>query len=279
MRIQTRFAPTKLRSRALSVAFSALLSVVVPATPAFAAPTSGKIKPDLLYHNYCSVCHGDKGDGRSRASNSLRPPPKDFTTAGSSMNRTYMIAVVADGKPGTAMVGWKTQLSQAEIESVVDWIRSQFMSSKPMQPDPSANAEISGIRAHGGRAQDAMPAMPSAQPGTNQTIAADMSLPFMNGLKGNVAAGRKFYDTNCATCHGKQGDGKGPRAYFINPKPRNFLDKFARSNFNRPVLFAAVSMGRPGTEMPAWSKVINDQEIANVAEYVFQQFIRSPGGK
>ena len=37
-------------------------------------------------------------------------------------------------------------------------------------------------------------------------------------------------------------------------------------------------MGKLGTEIPAWSKVLTEQEIADVAEYVFRKFIR-PGGK
>jgi mono/diheme cytochrome c family protein len=43
---------------------------------------------------------------------------------------------------------------------------------------------------------------------------------------------------------------------------------------NRPILFATISMGRLGTEMPAWSKVLSDQEIADVSEFVFRQYIR-----
>jgi mono/diheme cytochrome c family protein len=259
----------------------ALLAFAWPTTPVQAAPAAG-IKPDLLYHNYCSVCHGDKGDGNSRASRSFKRPPRDFTTAGDSMTRDYMLTVVADGKPGTAMMGWKTQLSAAEIAAVVDWIRATFMAGKPFAPADPHQAGISGTRAHGGRAQDAGEparlALPS-QPAHAPMPAADMTLPFANGLKGNTNAGRVFYNANCATCHGEKGDGKGPRAYFINPKPRNFLEPSVRSGFNRPILFAAIYMGRPGTEMPAWSKVISDQEIANVAEYVFQQFIRKPAGK
>lgn len=230
---------------------------------AYAAGPAQRIQPNLLYHNYCSVCHGDKGDGNSRASNSFKQPPRNFTLAGDSLTREYMINIVTDGKPGTAMVGWKTQLTSNEIAALVDWIRATFMSGKSSPEAVSPHAGISGIQAHGGRGS-----------GPAVTPAADMSLPFLSGLKGNAAAGKVFYDGNCATCHGKQGDGKGPRAYFINPKPRNFLDPAYRGSYNRPVLFAAIAHGRPGTEMPAWNKVISDQEIANVAEYVFQQFIR-----
>jgi mono/diheme cytochrome c family protein len=105
-----------------------------------------------------------------------------------------------------------------------------------------------------------------------------MSLPMPNGLRGDARKGGAFYNANCATCHGVKGDGKGPRAYFIHPAPRNFADAGSRTMLNRPLLYAATSMGKLGTEMPAWSKVLTEQEIADVAEYVFAKFIR-PGDK
>lgn len=336
----------------LATAWMALL----PTASAGERPAKGgTIRPDVLYHNYCSVCHGDRGDGRSRAQGSLNPPPRDFTTAG-ELTREAMIALVTYGKPGTAMTAWKTQLTDEEIASVVDYVRKTFMvvaldprlqkgkgiyirncavchgergqgSSLPVGgptlprnlASPQSREElsrermitsvtqgrpgtamaafrnrlstedieavveyvraalmvpetsISGIKAHGGRKSDPQPqaAIPAA---------ADMSMPFPDGLKGNAAKGATFYNANCATCHGLKGDGKGPRAYFINPKPRNFQDPSFQSRFNRPAVYAATSMGRLGTEMPAWSKVLSKQEIADVAEYVFQKFML-PGQK
>ena len=86
----------------------------------------------------------------------------------------------------------------------------------------------------------------------------------------------KIYQQQCATCHGAKGDGAGPRAYFINPKPRNFTEVQWRDRTNRVALFAAVSEGRLASEMPAWNKVATPQQIADVAEYVFQSFVQ-PG--
>lgn len=86
----------------------------------------GVINPSLLYHNYCSVCHGDHGDGRSRAQSSLVPPPRDFTTA-ANLTRDAMITIVTHGKANTAMTAWKTQLNDKETEAVVDFIRDTFM--------------------------------------------------------------------------------------------------------------------------------------------------------
>jgi mono/diheme cytochrome c family protein len=102
---------------------------------------------------------------------------------------------------------------------------------------------------------------------------ADMSLPMPKGLKGDPEKGRDFYMQNCFTCHGVTGAGDGPRAYFINPVPRDFLLETSRQYLNRPTLFEAITNGRQGSEMPAWGRVLNEQEIANVAEYVFQSFI------
>jgi len=108
------------------------------------------------------------------------------------------------------------------------------------------------------------------------TAIADMSLPMPLGLKGDPDKGRIFFMSNCFTCHGIKGDGDGPRAYFITPPPRDFLLETSRQRLNRPVLFEAITNGRLGTNMPAWGKVLSNQEIADVAEFVFQNFISAP---
>lgn len=249
--------------------------VVAAAANAGERPAKGgEIKPDVIYHNYCSVCHGDRGDGRSRARNSLVPPPRDFTTA-QGLTRDYMISIVANGKAATAMTAWKTQLNEREIAAVVDYIRHTFVEGQAAAGAttlPGATAAISGTNAHGGRERDSAAALPGA--GAPAPVKSDMSLPLPNSLTGMTARGERFYAKNCATCHGQKGDGNGPRAYFIRPRPRNFLDASSRTSFNRPALYAAIAMGKTGTEMPAWSKVLSEQEIADVAEYVFRQFIQ-----
>ncbi len=314
---------------------------------------TGDTNPALLYHNYCSVCHGDRGDGHSRASRSLVPPPRDFTSA-TNLTRDVMIWTVKNGKPGTAMSSWKTQLNDKEIEAVVDYIRNGFMQAAldPMvakgrdiytqncmnchgesgkgpliaeprlknTPDLSsekARAEYKRERlvtaiAHGkpGTAMEGygkklhkeeleavadyiekviMTAPITSLSGKNarggqavapapQTSATAGDPPLPNGLVGNLKRGEKAYMTNCSACHGIKGDAQGPRAYFITPKPRNFIDP-SSAMFNRPMLFASISNGKPGTVMPAWSKVLSDQEIADIAEFVYTNFIRASAAK
>ena len=221
----------------------------------------------LLYHNYCSVCHGDRGDGKSRAAGALSTVPRDFGSEASKreLTRERIVLAITHGRPGTAMVGWKTQLSDADIGVLAEHVLTQFVQRDAGAPTP--HAAISGTQAHGGREADS----------TAPAARLDLTASFPNRLKGNLGRGSVFYMANCAACHGAAGDGAGPRAYFIRPKPRNFLDPAAQARFNRVTLFHAVSEGRVGTEMPAWKQVASPQQIADVAEYVFQAFVAPPG--
>lgn len=90
---------------------------------------SGRVEAPALYHNYCSVCHGDNGDGNSRAKTSLVPPPTNFTDEKlrGKLTRDYIAAIVTHGKPRTAMVSWKTQLGDAEIAALADYVRVTFV--------------------------------------------------------------------------------------------------------------------------------------------------------
>ncbi|WP_371374289.1 cytochrome c [Thalassotalea aquiviva] len=98
--------------------------------------------------------------------------------------------------------------------------------------------------------------------------------PLPNDLSGEYFAGKTLYENTCIHCHGENGDGKGPRAYFIFPKPRNFTHPAARESFSRAHIFEQVRTGVERTEMPAWGKVLTEQQMADVAEYVFSTFIR-----
>ena len=161
-----------------------------------------------LYHNYCSVCHGDKGDGKSRASGSLSTVPRDFTSAASKqdLSRERIAAVIAHGKAGTAMVGWKTQLSSADIDVLAEHVYTRFVLGQGLPAAAAGATSISGTRAHGGREADA-----SSSGSTPARV--DMTVGLPNGLKGDSRRGGAFYLANCATCHGARGEGRAREFY------------------------------------------------------------------
>ena len=121
-----------------------------------------------------------------------------------------------------------------------------------------------------------MMGMPSTMTGGHE-INVDMEAAIPNKLRANVKWGREFYMKNCFTCHGVEGDGQGPRAYFNRPPPRDFTSSASRQILNRPRIFDSITKGRVGTVMPAWGKVLTEQEIANLTEFVFQAFIKGKG--
>jgi cbb3-type cytochrome c oxidase subunit III len=203
------------------------------------------VRGEQLYVRHCAVCHGDRGSGAVWTQSSLNPPPRNFTTAHRDvLTRERMITSVTYGRPGTAMMSFRKRLSPEDIETVVDYIRANFLGT-------------------------AVPATAAPPP----VAQVDMSLPFPHGLRGDIDKGRAFFNNNCFTCHGREGNGQGPRSKFLVPKPRNFLTAESRRRFNRPALFKAVRDGVEGSVMPSWGKVLTDQQIADVAEYVFEAFI------
>jgi len=212
-----------------------------------------------IYSRSCSVCHGDRGDSASWAKNSLNPAPVDFTAHGlERLSRDKMIDTVTFGSKNTAMMPFTVQLSREEIAATVDYIRTAFM---PEGMGPGVEGHDHGDAGHAGHDH-----------GDQQQAAAD-DAPFPDGLVGDPAWGRTFYEANCAECHGVKGDGEGPRAYFMIKKPEDFLSRQAQTELDRPKLLEHVSKGVVGTTMPAWEKVLTAQEIANVAEYVYRAFL------
>ena len=334
-----------------------LLSLLLLNIPAISqAAEAGKPNAALLYHNYCSVCHGDRGNGKSKANMALNPPPRDFSSPASKreLTRERIIYAIAKGRPNTAMVGWESQLSEAETAALADYLLNHLinpenavsshpgrllyvqscavchgdhgdggrwtsgMSVRPrdftsergraLQRDTMVDAVthgrlntamasfngqlnqqqigdvvdyirlafmalpeeiegLSGTYAHGRE----VPAEPAKKP---EPVVIDMNAPMPQELNGNLVAGRDFYMANCFTCHGVNGDGQGPRAYFIRPKPANFFDDKYQQGFNREAIFKAIRDGKLGTEMPAWGKVLSDQQIADIAEFVFSAYIQ-----
>ena len=241
-----------MRSRLLS-----LTALLLPAALCGTAQAGEPIDAERIYQESCSVCHGDDGRGAVWGQASLSVPPRNFRTAESrqELTRERMIASVTAGRPGTPMPGFGTQLSIPEIMAVVDWVRAEFMTpAEPVAADPRG-ARLPGNTEYG-------PIGPAQPRGT---------LP--EDYAGDPGQGALLYAQNCVDCHGANGGGDGPRAYFIFPKPRNFQDPATREYLSRRNLYNGIRFGVVGKEMPAWGKVLSDGQIADLTEYVYRQFI------
>ncbi len=87
-------------------------------------------------------------------------------------------------------------------------------------------------------------------------------------------AGKASYDRNCSQCHGDKGDGNGPAAAHLTPRPRDFTSgKFKIRTTPSGMLPTdddlrrVIRTGMPYTSMPAWPN-LPDAEVAGLIQYV-----------
>jgi high-affinity iron transporter len=85
----------------------------------------------------------------------------------------------------------------------------------------------------------------------------------------SAARGQQFFAENCITCHGEQGDGKGPSAAQLQPPPANFTDATFMRGETPYDFFHVISLGKRNTAMPAWNGALSVQDRWDLVAYVW----------
>lgn len=89
-----------------------------------------------------------------------------------------------------------------------------------------------------------------------------------NSWAGDAARGKKIFFANCVVCHGEKGNGQGPAAATMDPKPRNFTSKSEMKGIDEARLRKSITEGRPGTAMVSFAKTLSKQDIEDVIAYI-----------
>lgn len=92
--------------------------------------------------------------------------------------------------------------------------------------------------------------------------------------EGSGTNGKQLYDQYCSTCHGLDGKGEGTAAVYISPKPRDFTRGIYKFQ-STPVgslptdedLHRTLKSGMPGSAMPAWDR-LSDQQRSDLIAYI-----------
>jgi mono/diheme cytochrome c family protein len=250
-----------------------------PAAPTGLGPTPGEgdvqaTRGQLLYANYCSGCHGEKGDGKGLAARFLNPKPRDFgearfrlaTTMNAIPSDDDLKAVIRNGMPGSAMFAFG-HLPDDDIQALVVQVRRLLRQGQESRLRQSAIDQ----------GEDIDPAELSetldrqTRPG-DPVIVPDQ---FPEPTKESIARGAELYANRaragCVACHGETGKGDGVQEQRnddgMPTRPRDFTRGIFKSGRDRRQLYARISRGLPGTPMPGTSST-TPEEIGDLINFI-----------
>ena len=103
-------------------------------------------------------------------------------------------------------------------------------------------------------------------------IAVALVFPILVWAKGDAEKGKASYKTFCVSCHGETGNGDGPGAAALNPKPAKFTDTAYMSKLTDEHLVKVITEGGAAVGkspmMVSWKGALNAQQIQDVVAYV-----------
>jgi mono/diheme cytochrome c family protein len=196
--------------------FTAMSSYLAGRKTAVPAALTGA----ALYKEACLRCHGEKGDGLGPITLYLDPSPRDLTKVSfmNSKPRERFRKAIAEGVPGTSMPPWGKAMTEAQVDSVLEYVETAFVKSKR---GPIKERKL---------------------PETNPVAMS----------KGSAQRGETIFAARCGGCHGRKGDGKGPNSLDILPRPRNLRNARFVESVSDKRMFESILYGVQGTAMPPW---------------------------
>ena len=223
--------PGKLSARyAPIIAVMAIFLALVFFVPAAAQEGSDQEQLEQggqIFAENCAVCHGE--DGRGRVGATLA---KDWPSIRPDLRVRDSIE---RGVPGTLMQAWSQAnggpLNDQEIDALTFYILS-WQSGGPIYIPPTP------------------------------TISSQLVLTPPPGVSGDPNRGSLLYASNCALCHGQEGEGRvGTNLSKDWPSIRPDLQ-----------VKSAIESGVEGSVMPAWSREhggpLTDHDINDIVAYI-----------
>ncbi|MGD2206641.1 MAG: c-type cytochrome [Anaerolineae bacterium] len=195
-----------------------------------------------LYDQYCSGCHGKRGEGLAGVYPALNV--RDMWEGRENIAfygtlHDYISLNIAAGHPSQRMPSWSEKyggpLRDDQIEDlaqfVLNWQGEQPEGVRPEEgaPTPTAGAE----------------ATPAATPEP--------------AAEGDPAHGQEVFLQSCANCHGENAQGGSLGPTLVSSDVAANDDEYFRQ---------IIVNGRAGTAMPAWGDILSAQDIADVIAWL-----------
>lgn len=84
------------------------------------------------------------------------------------------------------------------------------------------------------------------------------------------------YKALCSRCHGEKGNGHGINSIYLDPAPRDLTKSEFMVSKPEARFLASITLGVPGTSMPAWGKSLTGDQIKSTLDYVFETYVHEP---
>lgn len=205
-----------------------------------------------LYLQYCSPCHGDRGDGAGPGAAFLNPRPRDFT------KRLFKLRTTPSGQaPATADV----------LRTIERGIPGTSMPSFAFLPEGDRRK----VAAHVLRLADMLDEPePTTVPHPGEPPATTSQ---------SVEVGRQLYvEAGCASCHGSLGKGDGTQDMKdADGRPigaRDFTTGVFAGGDARLDVYYRFTTGMDGSPMPSYGDVLDVPQRWALVDYV--QSLRTP---
>jgi cbb3-type cytochrome oxidase cytochrome c subunit/cytochrome c553 len=191
-----------------------------------------------IYAERCLTCHGcaGKGDGPYAMINNARPADLRQPRF-NNLPSSFLFWRVSEGVPGTVMPMWKQSLSDEERWLVELFVQHAFMDMAPHLAN-----------------EGDLPAR------------FDKADPIERSVK-TLDEGKAIFVANCAFCHGYAGNGDGPDAAGLMPKPPSFAETSTYVAWKPGDWFWRVSESLPLRAMPQWHTWFDPRQLWLVANY------------
>jgi mono/diheme cytochrome c family protein len=94
--------------------------------PNWNTPEAGIFRGNIVFENYCILCHGIKADGTGRAAKMYNPKPANLVL--SDKNDQYKELIIRQGGAALGrsefMPPWGNELTDEQITDVIAYLRS-----------------------------------------------------------------------------------------------------------------------------------------------------------